>query len=152
VVIAGSVPHLLKMAFRAGLFYRTGPDSAMAVRALIVGCIWLGRHFGIFNFIFPMAVQATLGRRGVFFRILEMTFTAGNERGIIIAGVMMAIIAGDVIVGSMLGMLEENAAGSTAVLDADGLIRGFGGKSGVTEKTYNKENDSHAVDQLQISL
>lgn len=38
------------------------------------------------------------------------------------------------------------------VLDSNRLIRWFGGKSGVTEKTYNKENDSHAVDQLQISL
>jgi hypothetical protein len=52
----------------------------------------------------------------------------------------------------MLGMLEKDIASGAAILDSERLIRGFDGKSGVTEKTYNKENDSHAVDQLQISL
>jgi len=140
------------MAFRTGFFHRSGPDPAVAVRTLIVGCIWLGRHFGIFNFIGSMAVQANFWRWGVFFRIFKMTFTAGDEPGLVITGVMVAIITGDVIFGGMFGMLEENVTGGTAILDPDGIIRRGGGKSGVTEKTYNEENDGHAVDQLQISL
>jgi hypothetical protein len=140
------------MAFRTVVFFRACPDAAVAVRALLVECIRFGRHFGILDLIGPMAVQATLGRRGTFFRVFEMAFTAGNERGLIITGMMMAVEAGGIVAGGMFGVLKKNAAGVAAVLDADGLIRGCGGKSGVTEKTYNKENDSHAVDQLQISL
>jgi len=140
------------MAFRTVFFFRACPDATVAVRALLVECIRFGRHFGILNLIGPMAVQATLGRWGIFFRVFEMAFTAGNERGLIVTGMMMAIEAGGVVAGGMFGMLKENAAGVAAVLDSNRLIRWFGGKSGVTEKTYNKENDSHAVDQLQISL
>ena len=79
------------MAFRTGFFHRSGPDPAVAVRTLIVGCIWLGRHFGTFNFIGSMAVQANFWRWGVFFRIFKMTFTAGDEPGLVITGMMMAI-------------------------------------------------------------
>lgn len=150
--ITGPVSKLLCMTFRTGLFNRSGPNPAVAVRTLIVGCIRLGRHFGIFNVIGVMAVQTAFGRRGVFFRVFEMAFTAGDESSLVITRMMMAIIAGNVVFGGMLGMLKKDVASGAAILDSEGLIRGFDGKSGVTEKTYNKENDSHAVDQLQISL
>jgi hypothetical protein len=140
------------MAFRTVFFFRACPDAAVTVRALLVESIRFGRHFRILDLIGPMAVQATLWRRGAFFRVFEMAFTAGNERSLIVTGMMMAVEAGCTVAGGMFGMLEKNATGVATVLDADGLIRGGGGKSGVTEKTYNKENDSHAVDQLQISL
>jgi len=152
VEITEPVAELLDMALRTVLFFRTGPDTAVAGGALLVGCIGLGRHFGTFDFIGPVAVQAYFRRRGVFFRVLEVAFAAGDERGFVITGVMMTVIAGGVVAGGMFGMLEKNVAGGAAILDSDGLIGGFGGKSGVTEKTYNEENDGHAVDQLQIFL
>jgi len=143
---------LLDMAFRTVWLFRTGSDTAVTVRALFVECVRFGQHFGILNLIGPMTFQATLRRRGILSRVFEMAFTASNERGLIFTGMMMAIEAGGIVAGDMFGMLKEYAAGVATVLDADGFIRGFGGKSGVTEKTYDKENDGHAVDQLQISL
>jgi hypothetical protein len=115
-------------------------------------CVRFGQHFGIFNLIFPVAIQAYFGRRSAFFRVFEVAFAAGDERLFVITGMMMTVVAGNVVPGGVLRMLEENTPGSTAILDADRFIRGFGGKSGVTEKTYDKENDGHAIDQLQISL
>lgn len=132
------------------MFQRTGPDTLVAARTLIVGCIRLGRHFRIFNFIEIVAVQAYIRRWGIFFRVFEVAFTAGDKRFIIVAGMVMAVVAGNVIDGGMLVMFEEDIAGGTAVLDADGLFRGFGGEGGVAEETYDEENDGHAVDQLQI--
>jgi len=116
----------------------------MALRALVVGGVGLGRHLGILDFVDVMAVQANVRRWGAFFRIFEVTFAAGDEGGLVVDGMMMAVVAGDIIACVVLGMLKENAAGGTGIVDADGLVRGLGGKKGVTEKTYEKENASHA--------
>jgi hypothetical protein len=150
VEITESVPELLDMALRTFLFLRTGSDIAVAARTLVVGCIGLGRHFGTFDFILPVAIQAYLRRRSAFFRVFEMAFAAGDERGIVIHGMVMAIKTRRVVPGDMFGMLKEDVAGGAAILDSDGFIGGFGGEGGVTEKTYDEENDGHAVDQLQI--
>jgi hypothetical protein len=132
VVIDGSVPDLLEVAFRTGLFHRAGADALVAVRTLFVGCIRLGKHFGILDLVDIMAIQTDVRRWGTFFRIFEMAFATGNESGLVIAGMVMTIVAGDIIVAGVLVMLKEDVAGGTPVLDTDGLVRGVGGKSGVT--------------------
>jgi hypothetical protein len=139
------------MAFRTGFLYRACPDTTVTSRALLVECVCLGGHFGIFYLVCPVAVQADIGWRGIFLRGFEMALAAGDEPGLIVTGMMVAIIAGDIVSFGMLRMLKEHIAGGAAILDSNGLVRGFGGKGGVTEKTYDKKNDSHAVDQLQIS-
>jgi hypothetical protein len=63
---------------------------------------------------------------------------------------MMAVVAGDIVGFMMGGMLKENTAGGAGIINADGLIRRGGREKGVTEKTNEKENASHAIDQLQF--
>ena len=56
-----------------------------------------------------------------------------SEPRFVVAGMVMAIVAGDIIGDGMLIMLKKDAAGGAGVIDADGLIRVFGGEKGVTE-------------------
>ena len=140
------------MALRTVFFCRTRPDTGVASRTLLMEGIRLGRQLRVFNFIGLMAVQANFRLRGIIGLVFKMAFAAGDERGIVIDGMMMAIETGNAVSRIMLGVLKQDASGGIAILYSDGVIRGFGGESGVAEKTYDEENDGHAVDQLQIFL
>jgi hypothetical protein len=152
VEITGPVANLLDMALRTFFFCRTRPDTGVTSRTLLMEGVRFGRQNRIRNLIGLVAVQAKFRFRGVIGLVLGMAIAASNERGVVIDGMMMTIVTGNLVSHIMLGMLKQNASGGIAKLDPDGVIRGFGRKGGVTEKTYNEENDGHAVDQLQISL
>jgi hypothetical protein len=140
------------MALRAVFFFRPRPDTGVASRTLLMEGVRLGRQLRILDLIDIVAVQANFRFRSILGRIFEMTFAAGDERGVVIDGMMMTVETGNAIADIMFGMLEKDVAGGIAILDSDGFIRGFGREGGVAEKTYDEENDGHAVDQLQISL
>jgi hypothetical protein len=140
------------MALRTVVFFRTRPDTGVASRTLLVECVRFGHQSRIFNFIGVVAVQADFRFRGIIGRIFKMAFAAGNQCGFVIGGMMMTIETGNAVSNIVFGMLKKDASGGIAILNTDGIIGGFGRESGVTEKTYNEENDGHAVDQLQIFL
>ena len=140
------------MALRTVFFCRTCPDTGVASRTLLMEGVRFGRQLRILNFIGRVAIQANFWLRGIIGLVFKMALAAGNERGVVIDRVMMAIETGNAISHVMLGVLKQDVSGGIAKIDSDRIFRGFGRESGVTENTYNEENDGHAIDQLQISL
>jgi len=116
---------------------RAGFEVLVAFDALIVKCIGPFQHLRVLYLISIMAVQ-TCFRQAIGFFGAMVTITACNKGGIIIHGVVVAIIAGKAVmhIRCMGLMVKENLSGGDFEHHSHRFFRCFFREGCVAQYTY----------------
>lgn len=122
----------LRAVFRTGL--RPFSKLLVAFDALLMKRVRSRRHGGIFDIALVMAIQASL-RLGTVLRRCLMTLATGDQRAVIVAGVMVAIEAGSPIsgCGGVGVMLKKDFTGIGLIHDANRFIGSFDRKGSIAD-------------------